>query len=186
MAGGRMEKKKMQRFFVHQMHEVKGQMERQESVLAVVTEKMNKQQEMLEMLGQQMAKQQDILNMYYKEYQILKQNNEKQYLLTYIRMRESMLKDMEKYKARGLSSSYGCCLLKMYVNEYTDLLEDKGVEILECKVNDRFDPEIEKPIKRVDVERQEDHDLVREVYSCGYRWNGFLLKKIDVAVGIFK
>ena len=74
----------------------------------------------------------------------------------------------------------------MYVNEYTDMLEERGVEIVECQVEETFDPEIQKPIERINVGRAEYDNVICKVYSSGYRWHGLVLKKIDVAVGIYK
>lgn len=172
MPNNRINKKRMQRAGMNQLYEMK--------------RCMMEQGEMLKELTAQVARQQEILGLYYKEYQELKRHNEKSYLMTYIRMRESMLKDMAFYEQRQQTNTTGYKLLSMYVNEYTDMLEDQGVEIVDCSESEPFDPEIQKPIKRVDVSCEEDDHVVCEVYSSGYRWKGVILKKIDVAVGIYK
>lgn len=172
MPNHRITKKHMRKNYIHQFHEMKWCMERQEEMMNELIEQLNRQKE--------------ILNLYYKEYQELKRHQEKQYLMTYIRMRESMLRDMEIYEQRQQTHTQGYRLLSMYVNEYTDMLEERGVEIVECQVEEIFDPEIQKPIERINVGRAEDDNVICKVYSSGYRWHGLVLKKIDVAVGIYK
>lgn len=172
MSNSRVQKKHLQRNYKNQFNEIKRCMAQQE--------------EMLNALTAQVTKQQEILSLYYNEYQEMKRHNEKQYLMTYIRMRESMLKDMALYEQKHQTNTMGYQLLSMYVNEYTEILEDHGVEIVECIEEECFNPEIQKPIERVDVSRKEYDNLVCKVYSSGYLWNGIVLKKIDVAVGIYR
>ena len=81
MPNHRITKKHMRKNYIHQFHEMKRCMERQEEMMNELIEQLNRQKE--------------ILNLYYKEYQELKRHQEKQYLMTYIRMRESMLRDMK-------------------------------------------------------------------------------------------
>lgn len=172
MSNDRMNKKLMQRNYINQVNDIKRCMVHQE--------------EMLEELISQVMRQQEILGLYYKEYQQLKRHNEKQYLMTFIRMRESMLKDMARYEQNHQTNTTGYKLLNMYVNEYTDILEDHGVEIVDCSETEFFDPEIQKPIERISVVKEEYDNKICKVYSSGYRWNGIILKKIDVAVGVYK
>lgn len=172
MPNHRISKKQMQKNYIRQFNEMKCCIKHQE--------------EMMNGLFEQMDRQKEILNLYYKEYQEMKRRQEKQYLMTYIRMRESMLRDMEVYEQRQQTHTQGYRLLSMYVNEYTDMLEERGVEIVECQTEEAFNPEIQKPIERIRVDREEYDNMVCKVYSSGYRWHGFVLKKIDVAVGIYK
>ena len=172
MSNNRIIKKQMQRNYRNQYIEMNRCMARQEEMLTDITKKL--------------AQQQEILGLFYEEYQELKKRSEKQYLMSYIRMRESMLKDMSYYVQRNQTNTQGYKLLSMYVNEYTELLEDHGVEILDCKPHEYFNPETQKPIERVGVVREEYQDLICRVYGSGYRWNGIMLKKIDVAVGVYK
>lgn len=172
MVNSKISEKHVQRYYMNKLNEMRKCIAHQE--------------ETIKELAEQIGKQQEILGLYYKEYQELKKQNEKQYLMTYIRMRESMLKDMAKYKQNNQTNTTGYQLLSMYVNEFTEMLEDHGVEIIDCSEAELFDPIIQKPIERIAVSREEYNNVVCKVFSSGYRWNGIVLKKIDVAVGIFR
>lgn len=156
-----------------------GQMQEMQETIAHQTEQML-------LLTRELRDQQDILKKYYGEYQLLKKRQETQYLMTYIRMRESMRKDMEFYQEHGKMNTRGYSLLEMYVNEYAELLEDAGVEVLECPERTAFDPSTQKPIERVRVARPEFDGVIIRSYGNGYRRDGVMLKKADVAVGVFE
>lgn len=147
---------------------------------------MDVQSELLRNMSEQLKQQQEILSLYYREYQELKKRNEKQHLMIYIRMRDSMLKDMALYQERNQTNTRGYQLLDMYVNEYTEILEDMGVEIMDNVISAVFNPEYQKPVERIDVYDRRYHDVVCKVFSAGYRWNGIMLKKMNVSVGIYK
>lgn len=144
------------------------------------------QEEMLEKLIVGITKQQEILELYYKEYQQLKRRDEKQYLMTFIRMRESMMKDIVRYEQNCQTDAEEYRVLKIYIDEYTDTLEEYGVEIVDCSVGEYFNPEIQKPIKRVRVAKEDDDNIIFKVFGSGYQWNGMILKKIEVSVGVYE
>lgn len=72
MPNHRISKKQMQKNYIRQFNEMKCCIKHQE--------------EMMNGLFEQMDRQKEILNLYYKEYQEMKRRQEKQYLMTYIRM----------------------------------------------------------------------------------------------------
>ena len=140
----------------------KAQMEQMRSL----QEAMARQEEKLLLLTEEIGRQQDILRKYSREYQQLKDRRENRYLMTYIRMRESMMEDMAYYREHGRENTRGYSLLEMYVNEYTELLEDEGVEVLECRENTAFDPMTQKPTRRVPVSRMEfDNVVLKAVFK---------------------
>lgn len=145
--------------------------------------------EMKEMMNQQqsaMEQQQEIMSLFYQEYQSLKRRQGKQQLMNYIRMRDSMLKDIAYYENHFLGGDSISKLLRDYVNTLTEILEDQSVEILTSRRGEEFDPETQKPIERVQASQAEYNNVVYKVFNCGYRWNGIMLKKMDVAVCVYR
>lgn len=172
----------------------------------------------------------EILKLYYKEYLELKRQNEKKHLMSYIRMREDLMKDlkrmqqkltnrkeelahfdsqMSKYihalRVRGMdniaqaileeirmlrkeleSDNEQIELLEIYLDQYTTILEDNGIEIISCNVKDEFHPEIAKPVSKVEVKYPEMHNKIFKLYGDAYKWNGVVIKKADVIVCIYK
>lgn len=137
-------------------------------------------------ISQQLNTQQEIMNLFYREYQSLKKRQGKEQLMNYIRMRDSMLKDMTMYETRHQTNVNGYRLLSMYVNELDEILEDLSVEILYGNPGMAFNAETQKPIERIQVFRPEENNLVCKVFNCGYRWDGIMLKKMDVAVCVYR
>lgn len=129
---------------------------------------------------------QEILERYYQEYQELKRQNQKKYLMGYIRMRDDMLKDVERMKETGYINENMLRLLGGYIDTLTMILEDNGVDIFGCYLNDEYDPELQKPLEKVDVCQKELDNKIVKVFGCGYRWHGMILKKVNVSVGIYK
>ena len=137
-------------------------------------------------LSSQMAEQTEILGLFYGEYQEMKKMNEKKYLMKFIRMREDLRKDIIRLHRQGYSDSDEAILyLKIYADTCTDILEENGVEILSCKKGDKFQREIQKPLKSEQVANPEKHNTIVEVYGNGYKWKGIMLQKMNVAVGIY-
>ena len=64
-------------------------------------EKMDTQEDMMDKILDSFDTQQEILERYYQEYQELKRKNQKQYLMGYIRLRDDMLKDVDRMKESG-------------------------------------------------------------------------------------
>lgn len=156
-----------------------------ESVLSGIVERMDIHEQVTRDIQEQLLEQKVILKLYYDTYLEMKKRNQKKYLLTYIRMRDEMLKDIERMKLRGKVNEDTFRLLSIYIEEYNTLLQDNGVEILVCRENDEFEPEFQKPIKRVDVNYAELDNKVVRVYEHGYMWEEIVLKKIQVAVGVY-
>jgi len=127
----------------------------------------------------------DVIRLFYGEYQEMKKNQEKKYLLQFIRMREEMVRDMVRLKKNGIGDKEVIHYLNIYAEELADVLEDHGVEIIVCKEGEMFDSSIMKPIMRVDTDIVEANNRVAEVCSFAYRWKGMMLKKMDVAVYVY-
>lgn len=137
-------------------------------------------------LGRQVAEQTEILGLFYGEYQEMKKMNEKKHLMKIIRMREDLRKDIIRLYRKGHTDSDEVILyLKIYADTCTDILEENGVEILSCKKGEKFQREIQKPLKSEQVTDPEKHNTIVEVYGNGYKWRGIMLQKMDVAVGIY-
>ncbi len=148
-------------------------------------EKMDAQEEMMEKIMDSFDNQQEILGCYYKEYQELKRRNQKKYLMDYIRLRDDMLKDVDRMKESGNINEDMLGLLGGYIDALTTVLEDNEVDIYYCCTNDEYDPELQKPLERVDVCQEELGNRIVKVFGCGYRWHGMILKKVNVSVGIY-
>lgn len=166
--------------------EMKLRLRKQQLAYNEISQQLAANQEALTDITQHLSTQQEIMNLFYGEYQSLKKRQGKAQLMTYIRMRDSMLKDMAMYESRHQTNVNGYRLLSMYVNELDEVLEDLSVEILYSNPGAEFDPETQKPIERVSVYRPEENNLVYKVFNCGYRWDGIMLKKMDVAVCVYR
>lgn len=153
--------------------------------MIALAKKINEQEQAMKRLSEAFDEQQEILQLYYKTYQEMKRQNQQKYLMGYIRMRDDMLKDVERMKASECVDENTLRLFAMYIDELDALLEDNGVEILNCCENEEYNPEIQKPLERIDTERAELNNKVVRVFGCGYRWNGIILKKAYVAVGVY-
>lgn len=162
--------------------EMKLRLRKQQLAYNEVCQQLVAQQESLVDISQQLSTQQEIMNLFYREYQSMKKRQGKAQLMNYIRMRDSMLKDMAMYESRQQTNANGYRLLSMYVNELDEILEELSVDILYGNPGMIFDPETQKPIERVPVFSPERSNLVCKVFNCGYRWDGIILKKMDVAV----
>mgnify|MGYP001623012262 FL=1 len=145
--------------------------------------RMKSQEEMIKKLVDKINDQQEILKLYYTTYQEMKRQNQKKYLLGYIRMRDNILKDIEEVKRSDNSNEEIIDLLELYINDLDVLLEDNEVEILNGCVGEMFDPKIQKPLERVKTEQRELDNKIVHVFGCGYQWRGMILKKIYVSVG---
>ena len=121
-----------------------------------------------------------------KVYQALKAHQNMEHLKTYISLRDAMMEDLFEYEQRGQTNTRGYSKLVMYVNQLTDILENYGVEILEACPGMPFDADTQKPLKRVEAFRKEDHERLYRVYNCGYRKGDYVLKKMYVDVCIYR
>ena len=167
--------------------EMKLRLRKQQLAYDEISRQLIAHQEAYADISQQLSTQKEIMNLFYGEYQSMKKRQGKAQLMNYIRMRDSMLKDMAMYEAKhGGSNANGYKLLSMYVDELDEILEDLSVDILYSKPGMVFDPETQKPIERVIVCRPEENNLVCKVFSCGYRWDGIVVKKMDVAVCVYR
>ena len=150
-----------------------------------IADSLDRQEKVMGEILEQFRDQQEILDLYYKTYLEMKKQNQKKYLLTYIRMRDEMEKDIGRMKEQGGTNEETSRLLGIYIEEYNTLPEDNGVEILTCRENEEFVPKLQKPLKRVDVCSADLNNKVVQVYGHGYMWNGIVLKKTEVAVGVY-
>lgn len=166
--------------------EMKLRLRKQQLAYDEISQQFLANQEALLNISQQLSTQQEIMNLFYGEYQSLKKRQGKAQLMNYIRMRDSMLKDLAMYEARHQTNVNGYKLISMYVGELDEVLEDLSVEILYCNPGMVFNSETQKPIERVPVYRPEEDNLVCKVFNCGYRWDGIMLKKMDVAVCVYR
>lgn len=164
------------------LSDIKSQLKQQQTDYNEVKEQLNTCQQAITEISQQMTTQQEIMQLFYKEYLSLKKRQGKAQLMNYVRMRDAMMKDIAMYEEHNRTNSMGYRLLKMYVNELTEILEDQSVEIITAQRGEKFNPEIQKPVERVTVYRAENDNLINKVYNCGYRWEGIMLKKIEVSV----
>jgi ABC-type multidrug transport system fused ATPase/permease subunit len=78
---------------------------------------LEEQQVMLEKMSEQMASQQKVMQLFYKEYQALTKSLDIQHLNNYIRLRDSLIKDMRQYEERNQTNTRGYALLEIYVSE---------------------------------------------------------------------
>lgn len=154
-------------------------------LIGKILKKMNVQEKIIKELENKINNQQEILEMYYTAYQEMKRQNQKKYLMSYIRLRDDISKDIERIKENKKFNEEVIDLLGIYIEDLNILLEDNGVEILECCEGEVFDPEIQKPLEKIKTKRKEFDNKVIRVFSCGYRWKGIILKKIYVSIGDF-
>lgn len=165
--------------YSRQFKEMKKNLEENNKALNEMREMMSHQQKIAE-------QQQEIMTLFYQEYQSLKKRQGKHQLMNYIRMRDSMLKDIAYYENNCLEGNGICKILRNYVSTLTEILEDESVEILTSSNGELFNPETQKPIKRIQAPQAEYNNVVYEVFNCGYRWNGMMLKKMDVSVCVYR
>lgn len=162
----------------------KKEYERREMLLIQkFTKRIKSQEEMIKKLVDKINDQQEILKLYYTTYQEMKIQNQKKYLMGYIRIRDNILKDIEEVKKRDNSNEEIIDLLELYINDLDVLLEDNEVEILNGCVGEKFNPKTQKPLERVKTEQRELDNKIVQVFGCGYEWRGMILKKIYVSVG---
>ncbi len=181
-AGTKSEDICMRRDYNKQSREMKKAMEEHQTILYEMKLRMKQQQSMLDNISKQMTEQREIMMLFYTEYQALKKQQSRKQLMHYIEMRDSMLKDMTLYEEDKQTDTRGYKLLGMYVDQLTDILEDQDVEILTGSAGELFDPEIQKPIERIEATNVTDNNRVCRVFNCAYRWKGVVLKKMDVSV----
>ena len=80
--------------------------------------RMKSQEEMIKKLVDKINDQQEMLKLYYTTYQEMKRQNQKKYLLGYIRMRDNILKDIEEVKRSDNSNEEIIDLLEVYINNF--------------------------------------------------------------------
>ena len=145
-------------------------------------EQLEVQRKQLDDVIDQLAVNHQIMELFYEEYQSMKRRQGTAHLMNYIRLREELLKDLRRIRKHRCSYKEIFSLFGMYINELSAILEDQGVEILRAYRGTKFDPETQKPIEKIETDKKELEDTVRKVFGDGYRWNGMMLKKTDVAV----
>lgn len=165
-----------------QFRDIKNAMQEHHTILYEMKLRIKKQQSMFEDISKQLAEQREIMMLFYSEYQALKKRQSREPLMHYIEMRDSMLKDISLYEENRQTNARGYKLLGMYVDQLTDILEDQDVEILTSSSGEFFNPEIQRPIERVEVTNVKDNNRLYRVFNCAYRWKGVVLKKMDVSV----
>ena len=92
---------------------------------------------------------------------------------------------MERYEDNQKTDSEGYYILRTYLNEYTQILKNLGVEIIEGHSGECYNPAIHLGIKRVEVANSTFHNRVCRVYNDAYVWGGKPIKKMDVEVSVY-
>ncbi|PIR88441.1 MAG: nucleotide exchange factor GrpE [Candidatus Harrisonbacteria bacterium CG10_big_fil_rev_8_21_14_0_10_44_23] len=72
--------------------------------------------------------------------------------------------------------------MEMIKSQLVDVLRRRGLEIIETKVGDEFNPEIHEAIEEVAGEDSDSGKII-EITSVGYRLNGKIIKATKVKVG---
>ena len=131
-------------------------------------------------------KQCHYLERFREEYQDAKTEYEERCIRTYMAMRDSMIRDMKYFESKGWKGTPGYEYLDMYVRQYTELLADMDVEIIECKKGEPLDRKIAKACEVVPVNHPEWHELIADVRCDGYSWNGRVIQKCSVIVAVYR
>lgn len=183
MAKYRIEKKQSQKIVSLQVIDT---MKKQEALIVQLYELVQKQEKEKQELVTLLQQQCDYLDRFNAEYQDIKTQNAEKCIRTYIEMRDSMIRDMKFFASKGWQDTPGYEYLDMYVRQYTELLADMDVEIIECKKGERLDRSIAKACEVVAVKHPEWHELIADVRTDGYRWKGRVLQKSKVIVAVYK
>lgn len=151
-----------------------------------ICDRLMEQMVMLNGIADKIEKQDEVIRFFYEEYQELKRRNEKRFLMACIRMREAFKKEIFQLSNKEPVNWDAIEVIKVHLDECTAFLEENGVEITVCGLNEVFNKEMERPISRDDVDDPELNNRITRIYSDGYNWHGGMLKKIEVAVGVYK
>ena len=78
-------------------------------------------------------------------------------------------------------------ILKPLIEQFDFLLEQEGVRILKAKVKEKFNPEIHRPVSRVEVHHKRHNGKIAKVYNEGYWLEGqpAPFQKVMVAVCVY-
>ena len=131
-------------------------------------------------------RQQETIALRSQDDRALGKKRERDLLMGHVTIHDHLFKNMASFEKRGRKDSEGYVLLKMYADWLAEILEEAEVEILAGNPGIMFDPDFHLPTERVEAAGEEDHERVCRVNSCGYRWNGVMLKKMEVAVSIYR
>ena len=125
-------------------------------------------------------------NRYYEEcckvkrYLKDKENNARKYA----QLRDCMLDAIKFNEAEGKDIVE---ILKPLIEQFDFLLEQEGVRILKAKVKEKFNPEIHRPVSRVEVHHKRHNGKIAKVYNEGYWLEGqpAPFQKVMVAVCVY-
>ena len=78
-------------------------------------------------------------------------------------------------------------ILKPLIEQFDFLLEQEGIRILKAKVKEKFNPEIHRPVSRVEVHHKKHNGKIAKVYNEGYWLEGqpAPFQKVMVAVCVY-
>ena len=91
-------------------------------LIGKILKKMNVQEKIIKELENKINNQQEILEMYYTAYQEMKRQNQKKYLMSYIRLRDDISKDIERIKENKKFNEEVIDLLGIYIEDLNILL----------------------------------------------------------------
>ena len=97
-----------------------------------------------------------------KKFKKLIENDAKKYAM----LRDCMLNQIKL--SEPLDKENAAKILEPYINQLEFFLEEKGVNILKAKEGDTFDSKIHEPLSRIEVECDNLHETIAEVYNEGY------------------
>lgn len=102
----------------------------------------------------------------------------------YAQLRDCMLDSVKFNKAEGKDNVK---ILNPYIKQTEFFLEQEGVSILKARQNEKFDPEIHKPVSRVETHYKCRHGKIAKVYNDGYWLEGqpAPFQKVMVAVYVY-
>ena len=115
-----------------------------------------------------------------KRYLKDKENNARKYA----QLRDCMLDAIKFNEAEGKDIVE---ILKPLIEQFDFLLEQEGVRILKAKVKEKFNPEIHRPVSRVEVHHKRHNGKIAKVYNEGYWLEGqpAPFQKVMVAVCVY-
>ena len=109
-----------------------------------------------------------------------KENNARKYA----QLRDCMLDAIRFNEAEGKDTVE---ILKPLIEQFDFLLEQEGIRILKAKVKEKFNPEIHRPVSRVEVHHKKHNGKIAKVYNEGYWLEGqpAPFQKVMVAVCVY-
>ena len=109
-----------------------------------------------------------------------KENNARKYA----QLRDCMLDAIRFNEADGKDTVE---ILKTLIEQFDFLLEQEGIRILKAKVKEKINPEIHRPVSRVEVHHKKHNGKIAKVYNEGYWLEGqpAPFQKVMVAVCVY-